>query len=154
MKQMLFCLLIPSAAFCASVRLVNDSPYPLRAVIQGADGTKLGEELISPNEQVTWTDNSMQMGYQEPSRSETPYTILWYCLEGTPYSICARMPNAGMITAQTCDGPRQCKRSPPKAPAPGEPTPPPTPWQFAPVPAIPGSQPEPPPPLEEFSTQP
>lgn len=97
----------------SSVRLYNDSPYPLRAVVQGSDGTALGEVLVQPNNLMVWSDAGSQMGYHEPTRSETPFTVLWYCEEGAPYSVCSQVPNASMVTAQTCLGNRQCKTPPP-----------------------------------------
>lgn len=115
------CLTISS--FAASVRLYNDSNYPLRAVVHAADGGKLGEVLVEPGQLMVWYDSSDLLTYHVPGKSSTPFTILWYCTEGTPYSVSPQVANAGMVTAQTSQGNRQCKTPPP--PPPGTPGPPP-----------------------------
>src|ERR1700722_1984073 len=82
------------SCFASSVRLVNDSPHKLRAVIRGNDGTNLAEMMMEPNESTTWSDQysttgKLQKGniYQnQPSRSQTPYTVLWYCQDGNDFS--------------------------------------------------------------------
>ncbi len=116
MKKLGLFLCFSLSAFASSVRLYNDSPYPLIAVVQGADGKKLGEVFIQPNQLMIWSDNSGMTGYQEPSKSETPFSVLWYCSEGTPYSVTPQVGNAGMVTAQTSQGNRQCKVKPPPHP--------------------------------------
>ncbi|MES2345824.1 MAG: hypothetical protein V4494_07805 [Chlamydiota bacterium] len=120
MKMLCVFLCFSFSAFASSVRLYNDSPYPLIAVVQAADGKKMGEVLIQPNQLMVWSDNSGMTGYQEPSRSETPFSVLWYCSEGTPYSVTPQVGNAGMVTAQTSQGDRQCKVKPPPPLQPGE----------------------------------
>jgi len=110
-----------------SIRLFNDSPYQLRAVIRGADGTQLGEVVINAHQSSTWTDSYGQVGNigqpfveQAPSQSRTPYTVLWYCPDGNNYSMCQIVETGATITAQTCSGDRICK--PQKETQPGAPT--------------------------------
>ena len=108
------------SCYASSVRLINDSPNQLRAVIRGADGSYLGEMVINPQNSSTWTDTYGQSGsfgqgnaYEERStRSQTPYTVIWRCLDGGDYSICTNVSTGGTVTAQGCDGNRYCK--PPK----------------------------------------
>lgn len=98
--------------FGGSVRLLNDSPYILRAVVRGNDGTELGEAVVNPGQGSTWYDTIGYLGYGELNQnntSETPYTVLWHCMDGNDYSICYQVANAGTVTAQSCDGARQCK---------------------------------------------
>ena len=102
----------------SSVKLYNDSPYPLQAVIQAADGSKMGEVLVQPNVLMIWNSENAMAGYHQTTGSESPFTILWYCTEGEPYSVCSLVGNATMVTAQSCAGTRQCK-TPPKKPLEG-----------------------------------
>ncbi len=125
--------LLASVSYAGSVRLLNDSPYKLRAVIRGNDGTFLGEMVINPQHITQWNDSYGQIGqfgkgnaYQEQStRSQTPYTVLWYCMDGSDYSVCNTVATGGAVTAQTCDGARQCKppkkQQPPGVPYPNQP---------------------------------
>jgi hypothetical protein len=93
-----------------SVRLVNDSPYKLRAVIRGSDGSFLGEVVINPQSENAWNDGygGLPSG-QDITRAQTPYTVLWYCLEGDPYSMCTPVATGSTVTAQGCEGIRECR---------------------------------------------
>ena len=115
--------------FCAglqagSVRMYNDSPYTLRAVVRGADGTYLGEVVIHPQQFNTWTDTYSHIGKfgqgnlpnEIITRSQTPYTILWYCMDGGDYAACPNTPTGMIVIAQNCDGAKICR---PKDEAPG-----------------------------------
>jgi hypothetical protein len=102
------CIYTASSLFAASVRLTNDSAYPLRAVIRSADGSYLGEVVINAGQSSTWRG-----GYGDQSiRSQTPYNVHWYCLDGGDFSFCAIASVGSTITANGCDGLRACK--PPK----------------------------------------
>ena len=100
-----------------SVRLINNSPYDLRAVIRGSDGNLLGELVVKAQKETVWTDSYGQYGMygganarnQQNSRSVTPYTILWYCLDGGNYGVCDTVSTGAVVTAQGCMGPRMCK---------------------------------------------
>ncbi len=93
-----------------TVRLYNDSPYKLRAVIRGNDGSFLGEMVLNPQGSNTWTDGfaGLQGGLQE-TRLQTPYTVLWYCLSGDPYSTLYPIASGGMAQASLGDGAKQCR---------------------------------------------
>ncbi|MBI2742366.1 MAG: hypothetical protein HYX48_00420 [Chlamydiales bacterium] len=118
-KALFFSLLLlsGSSAFASSVRLVNDSPTKLRAVVRGSSGNNLGEMMIEPNQSTTWTDQydttgNLQKGniYQnQPSKSQTPYTVLWYCMDGNDFSFCEYVNTGNTVTAKGCAGTRQCK---------------------------------------------
>lgn len=118
MRPILFSLFMCSVSlFAGSVRLINDSPYKLRAVIRGNDGTFLGEMLLNPEHASTWNDSNGQLGYfgkgnvyqEQSTRSQTPYTVLWYCIDGADYSLCDMVSTGATVTAQSCAGARQCK---------------------------------------------
>ncbi len=100
------------SAFAGSVHLLNDSPYTLRAVIRGADGSYLGEMIIQTGNMHTWSDMNGQMGappMDSNSRSQTPYTVMWYCLSGDDYSINTIVATGATVTAQGGEGARICK---------------------------------------------
>ncbi len=115
----LFCPL-----FSGTVRLYNDSPYNLRVVVRGNDGSYLGELMMPPQNFSTWTDANRQAGVfgkgnpysMGPSMSQLPYTVMWYCMDGSDYSVCGNVFTGSTVTAQTCDGARMCKPVPKKQP--------------------------------------
>lgn len=118
MRAVLFLLFLScSSLFAGSVRLINDSPYKLRAVIRGNDGTFLGEMVVNPEHATAWNDSLGQVGYfgkgnvyqEQSTRSQTPYTVLWYCIDGADYSVCDMVATGSTVTAQSCLGARQCK---------------------------------------------
>ena len=114
-------LLLTVSSYAGSVRLLNDSPYVLRAVIRGNDGSFLGEMVLNPEYGTTWTDSyDLNMLHQSP-RSRTPYTVLWYCMDGNSFSICNNVSSASTVTAQGCDGARICKPQPPPSEGAAEP---------------------------------
>lgn len=111
---LVFC---PCLLFAGTVRLINTAPYDLRAVIRGSDGTFLGEIIVQAQKETVWTDAYSQYGmygganalYGQNTRSQTPYTILWYCVDGGDYAVCDTVSTGAVVTAQTCSGARQCK---------------------------------------------
>lgn len=104
----------------ASVKLLNDSPYKLRAVVRASDGTYLGEMVINPQQSQTWSDAYGKTGQiSQPTASQSPYSVLWYCISGDDYSFCDNVATGSMVTAQSCSGPRLCK--PPKTEKPKSP---------------------------------
>jgi|SRR5579885_1328490 len=133
MKKFVFVLLGFVAAFgmleAGTVRLVNDSPYKLRAVVRANDGTFLGEIVINPQDSTTWTDNfaGLPGGFQQ-AISQTPYTVLWYCLTGEAFSTVYPVGPGGTAMSMLGDGAKQCRsqqqRTPEvEVPAPAMPVP-------------------------------
>lgn len=118
MKKLLILCLISTGLFAGSIRLYNDSPYKLRAVIHGADGTYLGEMIVLPEHFNTWSDAypSFGPGGQQyspsPNRTMTPYTVQWYCLDGDEYGISVNVATGAAVSAESSSGPKFCK--PPK----------------------------------------
>lgn len=119
-----------SLLHAGSVRMYNDSAYTLRAVVRGADGTYLGEVVIHPQQFNTWSDSYNHVGkfgqgnlYDENvTRSQTPYTILWYCMDGADFSVCTNIPTGSTVIAQTCDGAKLCHpKQQPGGPFPNQP---------------------------------
>lgn len=116
----LFLLCVTSSSlFAGSLRLYNDSPYKLRVVIRAADGTYLGEMIILPEHFMTWSSDYPSFGPSgsrselNPTRSQTPYTVLWYCMDGGEYGISTNVAAGASVSAESSDGNRICK--PPKS---------------------------------------
>lgn len=109
--------LFPFCLFANSVRLINTSPYDLRAVIRGGDGSFLGEIIVKSQKETTWTDTYGQYGtmgganprVNQDYRSKTPYTVLWYCMDGGDYGVCDTVSTGAVVTSQGCNGARMCK---------------------------------------------
>ena len=93
-----------------TVNLVNNSPYKLRAVIRGNDGSFLGEMVINPQDTNQWTDGfaGLPGGFQD-SITQTPYAVLWYCLEGDPFATNYYVPSGGSAEAMLGDGAKECR---------------------------------------------
>jgi hypothetical protein len=114
-----FALVFPFFLNANSVMLYNNSAYDLRAVIRGSDGSFLGEVIVPSQKEITWTDSYGQYGMYGGSssnpnknyQSRTPYTVLWYCQDGTDYGVCDNVATGGLVIAQNCPGTRQCKPS-------------------------------------------
>lgn len=112
----LLCL-VPLLLQANSVRLINNSPYNLRAVVRGSDGSFLGELIVQSQNETTWADTSGQYGSMgganaragQDYRSKTPYSVLWYCMDGTDYAMCDTVSTGAVVTAQSCMGSRMCK---------------------------------------------
>jgi hypothetical protein len=110
----LFC---PYLLFAGTVRLINNAPYDLRGVIRGSDGSYLGEVIVKSQRETVWTDAYSQFGMyggsnasqNQSSRSQTPYTVLWYCLDGGSYAVCDTVSTGAVVTSQGCAGARMCK---------------------------------------------
>ncbi len=130
MKIIIAFLMLCNSAYAGSLRLINDSPFKLRAVIRGADGTHLGEVILYPRHQQQWNDAYGHVGLwgqpnildRQPSWSQTPYTVLWYCMDGNEFSINPNSGTAATVTAQSGEGVRECKQpKKKKAPYPYQP---------------------------------
>lgn len=110
-------LFLPYFIHAGTVRLINNSPYDLRAVIRGGDGSFLGEVVVKSQKESVWTDTYGNYGtyggananMNENYRSKTPYTVLWYCLDGADYAVCDTVSTGAVVTAQGCNGARMCK---------------------------------------------
>ncbi len=113
MKAIL-CLFIAafSAVFAGSVTLTNDSQYLLKAYVQGADGSYLGTMTVKPGVTTEWTnDYDFSPENEDPSRSQTPYTVSWTCMDESSFSSWSEVPEGGMVNALGGEGPRVCQSS-------------------------------------------
>lgn len=105
------------AVFAGSVTMLNDSPFQLRAIILSAQGDNLGSVTVMPTHQITWQDS--YSGGQ--TFSNTPYSVIWYCMEGREYGIWTNVGSGALVTATGAEGPRICPVKPPPPTSPGIP---------------------------------
>lgn len=103
MIGLLFCLQIQAG----SVRLINDSTYKLQAIVQASDGSSLGEVVVNPRQTMSWNDYNSGFGAYNQSR--TPYTVQWYCMDGSSFSTCSNVSPGGLAQAMSGLGARACK---------------------------------------------
>ncbi len=109
-------LLFPSI-YAGTVRIFNDSSFKLRAVVRGADGSYLGEMVITPTAVATWTDSLQQYGHNPESNnqlknsaySQTPYTVVFYCMDGSDFSTYTNVATGGFVQAQMGEGKKSCQ---------------------------------------------
>ena len=113
MKKFIFGLLTLSATtiFGQSLMFLNDSPFKLDAVVINALGKVIGQLTVTPQQQITWYAPSTQNWSGPP---QAPYTVVWYCEDGTQYGIWPNATGGSMITAQNSIGPKICKFKKPK----------------------------------------
>ncbi len=106
-----FASLLFSEASAGSIKLLNDSAYQLRARIQSADGSYLGEMVLGSNETASWNGSSGEISYY--GQSQTPYRVNWYCLGGEDsiFSVNESVNSGSTVTAMGGTGARSC---PPK----------------------------------------
>ena len=93
-----------------SIRLFNDSPYSLKAVIYGVDGTMAGEVVLNARDASVWTNEYNEFGTDnDMAPSEAPYTVNWYCMNGDAYGVCDNIGAGATVLAQGCQGAQECK---------------------------------------------
>ena len=108
-----FLFLATSVLNGSTVRLENDSPFQLKAVIRGADGTILGETTLekhsNPHTMNMWSDNSPQRDNRsKANRSLTPFTVTWYCMSGSHFSITDNVSTGSLVKALQGSGEKNC----------------------------------------------
>ncbi len=104
--------------FCSSVfggvTLINDTSYKLSATIRASDGTDLGTMQINPQQTMMWTNYNGGTGsIQYYNGSQTPYTVIWFCNNGSedsPFSIWTQVSSGSVVTASGGDGIRSCQK--------------------------------------------
>jgi hypothetical protein len=108
------CLALCSASYATSIRLQNDSSMPLRAVIRGSDGSFLGDILVQPQADIKWTDTYNPLAHgnnppQGPNRSQTPLTVIWYCMNGNNYGANDNVSTGALVKASQSVGNKYCE---------------------------------------------
>lgn len=106
-KSTIFFFII--ASFClsihaATVRVINDSPFPLGVTILSATGVVMGRETLAPTQQWGWQNESVNVD----KNSQTPFTVVFYCQNGSVYGTVMGVEAGGMVQATTANGSRYC----------------------------------------------
>ncbi len=120
MKKYLLCLMFvtilggSATLFAGSIRLKNDTTFELKAEIHGADGSYLGETTIMPHRTATWnqTQSHVDSPEMKEKRGKTPFTVIWYCMDGQDYSICENVATGALVSAKQCPGKKPCQDGP------------------------------------------
>ena len=118
MKFFLLCIVGVIPVF-SSLSLYNDSSFPLRVNVVGANGVHIGEKEIDAHGHYYMED---QLGISDPVGNETvpfknqvdsttPYQVFWYCMKGGLYSSCIDASAGATVTANTCAGNYYCEPS-------------------------------------------
>ncbi|MDJ0652256.1 MAG: hypothetical protein QNJ27_04560 [Simkaniaceae bacterium] len=94
--------------FAGSVRIMNDSSFPLNAEIIASDGSRKGKLSLAPQQQMTWQDSSSGAAVW----SQTPYTVIFTCKNGKQFGVLSGVQQGGTVTALSSSGDRYCE--PPK----------------------------------------
>ncbi|MBM3198991.1 MAG: hypothetical protein FJZ58_07070 [Chlamydiae bacterium] len=101
------------------IYLYNDSPFILKAQVIAANGTKVGDKLLQP-QQLSYVEDQLGMSdpvaknfsgkrFQNYSTSMTPYKVYFYCVEGELYSNCKDVAAGATVMANACPGQYYCK---------------------------------------------
>ncbi len=106
-----------TSLYADAVRLKNNSNHKLRVIVEGSDGTHLGEVIIDSHQSLNWTDTygykANNKGAKRPlqlgDRSKVPFTITWYCMNGDPYSECTNVAAGSLVMSDGCEGDKACK---------------------------------------------
>lgn len=98
------------------IRLTNDSPYVLTALIKAADGKVIGKQTLIAQQEYTWRDSLVS---NTSNVSVTPYTVVWLCPHEDQYTICIDVSPGAAISANNCTGIKYCppKKKEKKCPA-------------------------------------
>jgi hypothetical protein len=93
-----------------SVTLMNDSTYTLKANIYDANATLLGEFVLNPGNATLWSDDDENFGTESNYAAQIPYTVNWFCMNGSPYGVCNDVAAGAVVTAQSCGGSQECQQ--------------------------------------------
>lgn len=102
---LLIYLIFPAIVFSAAVTVYNDSAFPLNATILDATGQVKGKVTVMPQHQMKWQDSNQNIS----TFSETPFTVIFTCLDGTEYGVSTNVPQSSFVSANSSDGRHYCK---------------------------------------------
>ena len=107
-------LFLVSALFATegTLFLLNDSPFTLTAIVQAADGTMLGQEVLQPGEQKNMVTKLNPANLNLPNNYNvaiTPYVVIWKCPNGGYYSVCSQVSPGSFIRSSICQGSYYCQ---------------------------------------------
>ncbi len=108
-----FFLLGIASLQAVSIRLHNEANCPLKAIIYGADGVILSEVVVDAQGSSLWSDtvNPLQKGNlpaQGSTRSRTPFTVHWECLDGKNFCILEDVSTGAFVSTAQGTGKKTC----------------------------------------------
>lgn len=98
-------LFVITSLFAGSVRIMNDSPFPLNVEIIAGDGSHKGKLSVKPQKQITWQDSSSGAAVW----SQTPYTVIFTCKNGKQFGVLSGVQQGATVTALSSSGDRYCE---------------------------------------------
>ncbi len=107
----LFFLITTFCLEAVSLRLENETIYPLVAKIYAAEGSLIGEEVVNPREIVQWSDAKERNRFppQGPSTPLVPMKVHWFCSNGDAYCISDSEASGARVRTSACAGNKFCK---------------------------------------------
>jgi hypothetical protein len=115
----------------ATVRLINDSPFPLSALILAATGEVMGRSSLEPLGQFSWENSQVDTS----KNSMSPFTVVFHCqTDGGVYGTVNNVTTGAMVQASLSSGSRYCS---PKKQKKGEKQEKPSDLQYGPEPINP-----------------
>jgi hypothetical protein len=104
MKWVIFFCLLFSIVEAASLRIVNNSPYPLTASIYSVKNEYLGALLIDSRHEGSWRDS-----YHGASDwTKGPYKVVFTCPNGSEYGVVKKVNDGFTVYARRATGSRRC----------------------------------------------
>ena len=103
--KLLSLLLFPALCFSAAVTIYNDSAFVLNSTILDATGQIKGKVTLAPQHQMKWQDSQQNI----TTFSETPFTVIFTCKDGTEYGVSTNVPQSSFVSANSSNGRHYCK---------------------------------------------
>ena len=89
----------------ASIKMINDCPFPLSSTVLSATGTVMGRQALKPTEQALWQNSDVNVD----KNSQSPFTVIFYCQTGEVFGTISGVQTGAMVMASVSVGPRFCK---------------------------------------------
>ena len=110
----MMCTLPLLSLHSATVRLINDSPFSLSALILAATGEVMGRSSLEPLAQFSWENSQVDTS----KNSLSPFTVVFHCAtDGGLYGTVNNVTTGSMVQASSASGARYCA---PKKPEKGQ----------------------------------
>jgi hypothetical protein len=93
-----------SSVHSATIRVINDSPFHLGVTILSATGAVMGRQTLEPTAQFSWQNEDINVN----KNSQSPFTVILYCKNGSIYGTINNVTTGGMVQASTAAGSRYC----------------------------------------------
>lgn len=89
----------------ATVRIINDAPFPLSALILAATGEVMGRTSLDPQGQFSWENSQVDTS----KNSMSPFSVIFHCqTDGGLYGTVNNVTTGAMVQASSASGARYC----------------------------------------------